>query len=93
MYTDSTVLHDICFSVSVANGIYQNTVFGMGAKLPFKYTGAVILGAVSICVMGTASYCLPEEDLQTASMLIGLTVNGALGQHNGFHCPRVLLYC
>jgi hypothetical protein len=34
--------------VLVANGVYQNTVFGMAAKLPFKYTGAVILGTVSI---------------------------------------------
>lgn len=31
--------------LNMANGIYQNTVFGMAAKLPFKYTGAVILGA------------------------------------------------
>ncbi|GLH06494.1 Equilibrative nucleoside transporter 1 [Gryllus bimaculatus] len=30
--------------LNMANGIYQNTVFGMAAKLPFKYTGAVILG-------------------------------------------------
>lgn len=28
----------------VANAVYQNTVFGMAAKLPGKYTGAVILG-------------------------------------------------
>jgi hypothetical protein len=34
--------------IVVANGVYQNTVFGMAAKLPFKYTGAVILGTVSI---------------------------------------------
>jgi hypothetical protein len=34
--------------ILVANGVYQNTVFGMAAKLPFKYAGAVILGAVSI---------------------------------------------
>lgn len=27
-----------------ANGVYQNTVYGMAAKLPGKYTGAVILG-------------------------------------------------
>ena len=33
--------------IVVANGVYQNTVFGMAAKLPFKYTGAVILGTVS----------------------------------------------
>jgi equilibrative nucleoside transporter 1/2/3 len=31
----------------VAGGIYQNTVYGMSAKLPFKYTGAVVLGSVS----------------------------------------------
>lgn len=34
--------------VSAANGIYQNSVFGMAAKLPIKYTGAVILGTVNI---------------------------------------------
>ena len=32
---------------SAANGIYQNSVFGMVAKLPTKYTGAVILGSVN----------------------------------------------
>ncbi|XP_076382029.1 equilibrative nucleoside transporter 1 isoform X1 [Megalopta genalis] len=31
--------------LNTANGIYQNSVFGMVAKLPTKYTGAVILGA------------------------------------------------
>ncbi|XP_069679045.1 equilibrative nucleoside transporter 1 isoform X2 [Periplaneta americana] len=31
--------------LNMANGVYQNTVYGMAAKLPFKYTGAVILGA------------------------------------------------
>lgn len=44
--------------LNMANGIYQNTVFGMAATLPFKYTGAVVLGSnisglfatiVSIC--------------------------------------------
>ncbi|XP_011169324.1 equilibrative nucleoside transporter 1 isoform X1 [Solenopsis invicta] len=30
--------------LSTANGIYQNSVFGMAAKLPIKYTGAVVLG-------------------------------------------------
>lgn len=29
----------------VAGGIYQNSVYGMAAKLPFKYTGAVVLGS------------------------------------------------
>ncbi|XP_066582107.1 NADPH-dependent diflavin oxidoreductase 1-like [Prorops nasuta] len=31
--------------LNTANGIYQNSVFGMAAKLPAKYPGAVILGA------------------------------------------------
>lgn len=31
--------------LNMANGIYQNTVFGMAAALPIKYTGAVILGS------------------------------------------------
>ncbi|KMR04460.1 equilibrative nucleoside transporter 1-like isoform 1 protein [Lasius niger] len=31
--------------LNTANGIYQNSVFGMAAKLPIKYTGAVILGS------------------------------------------------
>ncbi|KRT79285.1 hypothetical protein AMK59_7995 [Oryctes borbonicus] len=30
--------------LNVMNGIYQNTIFGMAAKLPPKFTGAVILG-------------------------------------------------
>lgn len=32
-------------AISVAGGIYQNSVYGMAAKLPFKYTGAVVLGS------------------------------------------------
>lgn len=31
--------------LNMANGIYQNTVYGMAAKLPFKYTGAIVLGS------------------------------------------------
>lgn len=31
--------------LNMAGGIYQNTVYGMAAKLPFKYTGAVVLGS------------------------------------------------
>lgn len=30
--------------LNMATGVYQNTVYGMAAKLPPKYTGAVILG-------------------------------------------------
>lgn len=35
-------------ALTVAGGIYQNTIYGMSAKLPFKYTGAVVLGSVSL---------------------------------------------
>ncbi|XP_063608530.1 equilibrative nucleoside transporter 3-like [Penaeus indicus] len=31
--------------LNIANGIYQNTVYGMAARLPFAYTGAVVLGS------------------------------------------------
>jgi len=31
--------------LNTACGIYQNSVYGMSAKLPFKYTGAVVLGS------------------------------------------------
>lgn len=31
--------------LNMANGIYQNTVYGMAAKLPLQYTGAVVLGS------------------------------------------------
>ncbi|XP_052130282.1 equilibrative nucleoside transporter 2 [Frankliniella occidentalis] len=31
--------------LNMASGIYQNTVYGMGAKLPPKYTGAIVLGS------------------------------------------------
>ncbi|CAH1957618.1 unnamed protein product [Acanthoscelides obtectus] len=30
--------------MNMANGIYQNTIYGMAAKLPPQYTGAVVLG-------------------------------------------------
>ncbi|TMW46219.1 hypothetical protein DOY81_008701, partial [Sarcophaga bullata] len=31
--------------LNMANGIYQNTIYGMVATLPVKYTGAVVLGS------------------------------------------------
>ncbi|XP_063704315.1 equilibrative nucleoside transporter 3 isoform X2 [Culicoides brevitarsis] len=31
--------------LNMAGGIYQNSVYGMAAKLPIKYTGAVVLGS------------------------------------------------
>lgn len=40
----------------VANGIYQNTIYGIAAKLPFKYTGAVVLGSnISGCFTAVLS--------------------------------------
>ncbi|KAI9578240.1 hypothetical protein GQX74_015126 [Glossina fuscipes] len=63
---DSSVWPDVFFWITMlsvillnmANGIYQNTIYGMAATLPVEYTGAVVLGAnisglfatiVSIC--------------------------------------------
>ena len=43
---ESNVLINWTF-LTVANGIYQNTVYGLAAKLPFNYIGAVVLGSVS----------------------------------------------
>ena len=34
-------------SISVASGMYQSTIYGLAAKLPFKYSGAVVLGSVN----------------------------------------------
>ena len=34
-------------SLTVANGVYQNSVYGIAANLPMKYTNAVVLGSVS----------------------------------------------
>jgi len=31
--------------LNMANGVYQNTVYGLAARLPFRYTGAVVLGS------------------------------------------------
>ena len=37
----------VCVVVlNMANGVYQNTVYGLAARLPAKYTGAVVLGSV-----------------------------------------------
>ncbi|XP_024940273.1 NADPH-dependent diflavin oxidoreductase 1 isoform X4 [Cephus cinctus] len=50
---DTSAWSDIFFWITMisvvmlntASGIYQNSIFGMAAKLPFKYTGAVVLGS------------------------------------------------
>ncbi|XP_055678225.1 equilibrative nucleoside transporter 1 isoform X2 [Lutzomyia longipalpis] len=31
--------------LNMAGGVYQNTIYGIAAKLPIKYTGAVVLGS------------------------------------------------
>jgi len=36
--------------LSGANGIYQNSIYGLAAFMPMKYTNAVVLGSVSITV-------------------------------------------
>ena len=35
----------------VANGVYQNSVYGTAAVLPMKYTNAVVLGSVSVALL------------------------------------------
>lgn len=32
----------------MVNGIYQNSLYGLAAKLPMKYSMAIVLGAVSM---------------------------------------------
>ena len=34
----------------VANGIYQNSVYGTAAMFPMKYTSVVVLGSVSFLI-------------------------------------------
>lgn len=41
----SNIYNISVFFSAAAGGIYQNSVYGMAAKLPFKYTGAVVLGS------------------------------------------------
>ncbi len=31
--------------LNIANGVYQNSVYGLAAKLPMKYSNAVVLGS------------------------------------------------
>jgi hypothetical protein len=42
-----SVLNTHFLSISVASGMYQSTIYGLAAKLPFKYSGAVVLGSVN----------------------------------------------
>lgn len=43
--------------LNVCNGIYQNTIYGIAASLPIKYTGAVVLGS-NICGCFTSALIL-----------------------------------
>jgi len=40
-----------------ANGIYQNSIYGIVANLPMKYTNAVVLGCVSIASVACCLIC------------------------------------
>ncbi len=40
------VLHLFC--LSVACGIYQNSMYGVAANLPMRFTNAIVLGNVSV---------------------------------------------
>ena len=31
--------------LNIANGVYQNSLYGLASKLPMKYTNAVVLGS------------------------------------------------
>jgi hypothetical protein len=46
----------------MAGGVYQNTVFGLAGRLPFQYTGAVVLGSVG----GSHKYSLPEHSVRAS---------------------------
>ena len=35
----------------MAGGVYQNTVFGLAGRLPFQYTGALVLGSVGLIIL------------------------------------------
>lgn len=41
-FSSMKIFSNLCLA---AGGIFQNSVYGMAAKLPFKYTGAVVLGS------------------------------------------------
>lgn len=55
----------------MANGVYQNTVYGMAAKLPPKYTGAVILGN-NICGTFTTLVCIASEYVSTSKRMAAI---------------------
>ncbi|XP_017041382.1 equilibrative nucleoside transporter 1 [Drosophila ficusphila] len=47
--------------LNVCNGIYQNTIYGIVASLPIKYTGAVVLGSnISGCFTSIMSLVCGE---------------------------------
>ncbi|XP_043640394.1 equilibrative nucleoside transporter 1 [Drosophila teissieri] len=47
--------------LNVCNGIYQNTIYGIVASLPIKYTGAVVLGSnISGCFTTAMAFICGE---------------------------------
>ncbi|CAG9761164.1 unnamed protein product [Ceutorhynchus assimilis] len=57
--------------LNMANGVYQNTVYGMAAKLPPKYTGAVILGN-NICGTFTTLVCIASQYVTTSQKMAAI---------------------
>ncbi|KAL1494824.1 hypothetical protein ABEB36_010353 [Hypothenemus hampei] len=57
--------------LSMSNGVYQNTVYGMAAKLPPKYTGAVILGN-NISGTFTTIICIAFEYVSTSKRMAAI---------------------
>ena len=47
----------------VANGVYQNSVYGVAACLPMKYTNAVVLGSVSVKMPSSGTFKLSNKDI------------------------------
>lgn len=78
-------------SLSAANGIYQNSVFGMAAKLPTKYTGAVVLGSVNANLWFLGNVCTSRYNtlvLFSESERNVYSLNQLLFPIHGAECPN-----
>ncbi|XP_066258073.1 equilibrative nucleoside transporter 1 [Euwallacea similis] len=57
--------------LNMANGVYQNTVYGMAAKLPPKYIGAVILGN-NICGTFITIVCIASNYISASKKMAAI---------------------
>ncbi|EDV59094.1 equilibrative nucleoside transporter 1 [Drosophila erecta] len=65
--------------LNVCNGIYQNTIYGIVASLPIKYTGAVVLGSnISGCFTTVMSFMCGEIFLSKRTSAIYYFVTAIL---------------